>query len=61
MGRKRIDPDKKKVPYPISISQSDLKFIREHAEQEGVTVSSIFTSMIKQYIMEKRNELTKKD
>ncbi|WP_242228697.1 hypothetical protein [Bacillus cereus group sp. BfR-BA-01323] len=61
MGRKRIDPEKKKVPYPISIAQGDLKFLREQAEQEGVTVSSIFTSMIKQYIMGKRNELTKKD
>ncbi|WP_167763058.1 hypothetical protein [Bacillus cereus] len=54
MGRKRIDPNKKKVPYPISIAQSDLEFLREQAKQEGVTVSSIFTSMIKRHITEKK-------
>ncbi|BCA37447.1 hypothetical protein BwiPL1_58290 (plasmid) [Bacillus wiedmannii] len=61
MGRKRIDPNKKKVPYPISIAQDDLEFLREEAKQEGVAVSSIFTSMIKRHINEKRNELGKKD
>lgn len=50
MGRKRIDPDLKKVPYTFSVSQGDLQILREKAKEEGIAVSTILESLIKKYI-----------
>lgn len=50
MGRKRINPRLKKVPFPISIAQGDLADLKEIAEKKDVTISSIVVSLIKGYI-----------
>lgn len=50
MGRKPIDPDKKKVPYTFSVSQCDLERLKEKAKNEGVGVSAILESLIKKYV-----------
>lgn len=51
MGRKRIDKEKRKEPYTISLPRKTINEFREEAEKRGEIPSHIIEKLIKKYFL----------
>lgn len=49
MGRKRIDNDKKKVNFSISLSNENINFLKSIADREGVPLSNLIERLVEDF------------
>lgn len=50
MGRKRLNPEEKKVTFHLSIKKRVIDQLRKEAEEQGEVPSTIIEDLIKKYL-----------
>lgn len=55
MGRKRIDYNKKKVAFNLSVTREVIEELKEEAEKKGEIPSNIIEDLIKKYLLQNKD------